>query len=56
MANIGGFFSRVESFTVIACLFVTMQAMYASGLIPATLSTFESEFGLTALQTSSPES
>ena len=53
MANIGGFFSRVESFTVIACLFVTIQGMYASGFIPATLSTFESEFGLTALQTSS---
>jgi hypothetical protein len=52
MAKTGGFFTRIESFTVIACLFLVLQAMYSSGFIPATLSTFEREFGLTSLQAS----
>ena len=46
------FTERIESFTVVACTFLVLQAMYASGFIPSTLTTFEREFGLSSLQAS----
>ena len=46
------FSERIDSFTVVACTFLVLQAMYASGFIPSTLTTFEREFGLSSLQAS----
>ena len=46
------FFERIDSFTAVTCTYLVLQATYSSGLIPATLSTFEREFGLSSLQAS----
>ena len=41
------FLQRIEGFTTIAAILIFFQAMYAAGLIPATLSAWEKSFGLT---------
>ena len=40
----------VEGFTAIACVLIFLQGTYASGLIPATLQTWEIAFQMTTSQ------
>ena len=44
--------NTIESFTAIACILIFLQGTYASGLIPATLETWEIAFKLTASELS----
>jgi hypothetical protein len=46
------FLSRIQGFTAVASFLIFLQGMYAAGLIPATLSSWEKAFGLTTSEVS----